>query len=112
MLTAIKTYLRKNDSISHVFMALLGFVLVFTPLAVFSVANAHWIAAFTMIGAYYGRERRDYEYSTGRSINETSFEIGGYFPWNWKLDGQRDFGYPLMAMMLLGAIITYFTYTV
>lgn len=107
---SIKTWLRTHDSVSHIFVALLGFALWYTPLFLFGVANAHWIAAALMVGAYYGRERRDHEVKDGRALSITSFEVSGYFPWNWSRDGQQDFGYPLAAMFALAAFITYLTH--
>lgn len=108
MIDAIKTWLRENDSMSHVVVGSIVFFPMWLILAAIGIANAHWIAAFTVIGGYYGRERRDYEVKTGRPLNQVSFEIGGYFPWNWNGDQKRDFGYPLLGFLIFAGIIQYF----
>ena len=69
-MTAIIDFLLARPALSHAVLALLIMGGASLILALFRVANGHWIAATLALGFYWGREKRDHETSLGLPMSE------------------------------------------
>jgi len=91
------------DSFPHAFGALAIMAVIYIPLVLCRIRNAHWIAMAAAAGFYWGREKRDHENRSGQPAAEVIFS--GLLPWEYTAKGRADFAWPLGACLVAAILI-------